>query len=106
MISIADLQSSYLTVNFKETQLTNIRVGDPAEFTVDAYPGRTFRGHVASLSPGTGAVFSLLPPENATGNFTKVVQRVPIRIAIDSGADATHPLRIGMSVNVTVTTRG
>ena len=80
-----------MTANFKETQLTNIQVGDAAEFTVDAYPGRTFHGHVASLSPGTGAVFSLLPPENATGNFTKVVQRVPIRVGIDPGADRGPP---------------
>ena len=104
-MSIADLQSVYLTANFKETQLTNIRVGGPAEFTVDAYPGRTFRGHVASLSPGTGAVFSLLPPENATGNFTKVVQRVPVRVRLDGPQDTRHPLRPGMSVTVTITTK-
>jgi membrane fusion protein, multidrug efflux system len=104
LLTVVDLTHIYVTANFKETQLAGIHVGSPAEFTVDAYPGRTFHGHVASLSPGTGAVFSLLPPENATGNFTKVVQRVPIRIASDSGADANHPLRIGMSVNATVTT--
>src|SRR5207253_5546606 len=104
LLSVADLAHVYVTANFKETQLAGIHVGSPAEFTVDAYPGRVFRGHVESLSPGTGATFSLLPPENATGNFTKVVQRVPIRIAIDSGVDATHPLRLGMSVNATVTT--
>jgi membrane fusion protein, multidrug efflux system len=80
-------------------------VGDPVEFDVDAYPGVTFHGKVESLSPATGARFALLPPDNATGNFTKVVQRLPIRIAVDSTeADPAHPLRPGMSVDVTVTT--
>src|SRR5204863_9493553 len=106
LLTVADLSQVYVIANYKETQLRGVHESSPAEFKVDAYPGRIFRGHVASLSPGTGAVFSLLPPENASGNFTKVVQRVPVKIAIDSGADSTHPLRIGMSVNVTVTTRG
>jgi membrane fusion protein (multidrug efflux system) len=104
LMAVVDLRTVYATANFKETQLDGMRVGSPAEFTVDAYPGHVFRGHVRSMSPGTGSVFSLLPPENATGNFTKVVQRVPIRIAIDEGADTAHPLRLGMSVVVTVTT--
>src|SRR5262249_44394148 len=100
----ADLSHVHVTANFKETQLDGMHAGSPAEFTIDAYPGRVFRGHVASMSPATGSVSSLLPPENATGNFTKVVQRLPIRVAIDSGGAAAHPLRLGMSVNVTVTT--
>ncbi|HEY3284487.1 MAG TPA: HlyD family secretion protein [Armatimonadota bacterium] len=103
LMAVTDLHSVDVTANLKETQLKGVRVGSPAEFTVDSYPGRVFHGHVASLSPGTGAVFSLLPPENATGNFTKVVQRVPIKVAIDSGEDASHPLRLGMSAVVTVT---
>jgi membrane fusion protein (multidrug efflux system) len=78
-------------------------VDDQATFTVDAYPGRTFVGHVESLSPGTGSVFALLPPENATGNFTKIVQRLPVRIKVDGGADGEHPLRLGMSVVTSVT---
>ena len=82
---------------------SGIHVGSPAEITVDAYPGRVFRGHVESLSPGTGAAFSLLPPENGTGNFTKVVQRVPVKVVIDRGADAAHPLLLGMSTTVTIT---
>jgi membrane fusion protein (multidrug efflux system) len=99
---LADLGSADVTANYKETQLEGMRVGSPAEVAVDAYPDHPFRGHVVSLSAGTGAVFALLPPENATGNFTKVVQRVPIKIAIDEGLDAAHPLRLGMSVEATV----
>ncbi len=76
----------WVTANLKETQVRDVNPGDKATFTVDAYPGRTFYGHVESLSPATGARFSLLPPDNATGNFTKVVQRVPVRISVDSGA--------------------
>jgi len=102
LLSVVDLGSAYITANFKETQLDEMRVGSPATFTVDSYPGRQFRGHVSSLSPGTGAIFSLLPPENATGNFTKIVQRLPVKIEVDSGADENHRLRLGMSVVVTV----
>jgi membrane fusion protein (multidrug efflux system) len=72
--------------------------------TVDAYKGTEFRGHVESLSPATGAKFSLLPPDNATGNFTKVVQRIPVRIRLDTPQSAVHPLRPGMSVVATITT--
>ena len=104
LMSIVPDTNVWVTANMKETQLAKIRVGDPAEFTVDAYPGRTFHGKVESLSPATGARFALLPPDNATGNFTKVVQRLPVRIAVDSTADPAHPLRPGMSVDVTVTT--
>ncbi|HXI21595.1 MAG TPA: HlyD family efflux transporter periplasmic adaptor subunit [Gemmatimonadales bacterium] len=95
----------WVTANLKETELEGITVGDSTSFTVDAYPGRVFTGRVESLSPATGARFALLPPDNATGNFTKVVQRVPVRIAVEGGADAAHPLRPGMSVVVTITTR-
>jgi len=104
LMSIVPDTNIWITANMKETQLAKIRVGDPAEFDVDAYPGRTFHGKVESLSPATGARFALLPPDNATGNFTKVVQRVPIRIAVDDTTDPEHPLRPGMSVDVTVTT--
>ena len=75
------------------------------EFTVDAYPDQTFHGKVESLSPATGARFALLPPDNATGNFTKVVQRVPVRIAVDQPESGPTPLRPGMSVEVTISTR-
>ncbi len=105
LLSLVPEEDVWVTANLKETQLAKVAVGDDAEFSVDAYPGRTFRGKVESLSPATGARFSLLPPDNATGNFTKVVQRVPVRVAVDNTTDATHPLRPGMSVEVTITTR-
>jgi membrane fusion protein, multidrug efflux system len=104
LMSIVPDQDLWVTANLKETQLTHVRVGDHAEFTVDAYPGRKFEGRVESLSPATGARFALLPPDNATGNFTKVVQRVPVRIAVDQPSQTTVPLRPGMSVDVTIET--
>ncbi|HET9040615.1 MAG TPA: HlyD family secretion protein, partial [Gemmatimonadales bacterium] len=104
LMSIVPDTNVWVTANLKETQLAKVRVGDPVEFDVDAYPDVTFHGKVESLSPATGARFALLPPDNATGNFTKVVQRVPVRIAVDGSADPAHPLRPGMSVDVTITT--
>jgi membrane fusion protein, multidrug efflux system len=89
--------------NFKETQLTYMRPGQHASFTVDAYPQRTFHGTVSSQSPGTGSSFSLLPPENSSGNWVKVVQRLPVRISVDD-ADPRLPLAVGMSVEATVDT--
>ena len=88
----------WVVANFKETQLTHMRPGQPAEITVDAYPGVRFQGRVDSLQSGTGARFSLLPPENATGNFVKVVQRVPVKIVLDDPPDAHCLLAPGMSV--------
>ena len=105
LMSLVPLSDVWVTANLKETQTANITPGDPADFTVDAYGGRHFSGHVESLAPATGAKFSLLPPDNATGNFTKVVQRIPVRIRLDSKNDPARPLRPGMSVNVTVTTK-
>ena len=104
LMSVVPLDDVWLTANLKETQIQNVKAGDAVAFTVDAYPGTDFKGHVESLSPATGARFSLLPPDNATGNFTKVVQRVPVRIRPDA-VDAAHPLRPGMSVTVTIATR-
>jgi membrane fusion protein, multidrug efflux system len=104
LMSIVPDSEVWVTANLKETQLTGVRVGDPVEFTVDAYPGRKFSGRVESLSPATGARFSLLPPDNATGNFTKVVQRVPVKIAVEQPSDTTPPLRPGMSVDVEIAT--
>src|SRR5207244_419587 len=103
LMSEVPLSDVWVTANLKETQTANVTPGDPADFTVDAYPGRHVKGHVESLSPATGAKFSLLPPDNATGNFTKVVQRIPVRIRPDAQNDATHPLRPGMSVVLTIT---
>ena len=92
----------WVIANFKETQITKMTVGQPVEIKVDAYPSIKFKGHVDSLQPGTGSVFSLLPPENATGSFIKVVQRVPVKIIIDSKFDPYHPLWPGLSVIPTV----
>ena len=104
VVQIVPVEDVWVTANFKETQLTKMRTGEPVEVDVDAYPGTKLHGTVQSFSGATGARFSLLPPENATGNFTKVVQRVPVRIHIDSPPQ-DRPLRPGMSVGVTVDTR-
>ena len=90
---------------FKETQLNEIRPGQRAEVDVDAYGRKSFNGHIDSIAAATGARFSLLPPENATGNFVKVVQRVPVKIVLDQGQDPEHLLRPGMSVTARVFTR-
>jgi multidrug resistance efflux pump len=92
----------YVTANFKETQLTYVRVGQKAEIEADIYPGYTYHGHVDSISMGTGAAFSLLPPENATGNWVKVVQRVPVKIVFDQAIPEDKPLRLGLSVEVAI----
>ncbi|WP_028225209.1 HlyD family secretion protein [Paraburkholderia ferrariae] len=105
MLTVVPVQSTYLEANFKETQIGRMRVGQPVELHVDALPGHTLHGVVDSFSPGTGAQFALLPPENATGNFTKIVQRVPVRIRIDTGPQTRHVLLPGMSVTVDVDTR-
>ncbi len=104
MMSVVPLAAIYITANFKETQVGLMRPGQPASISVDALPGVTLKGHVESVSPGTGAQFSLLPPQNATGNFTKIVQRVPVRIAIDAGPEARRVLVPGLSVEVDVDT--
>jgi membrane fusion protein (multidrug efflux system) len=104
MMALVPLQDAWITANYKERQITHIRPGQKVEFSVDAYPGRTFTGQVDSIMAGTGAAFSLLPPENATGNYVKVVQRIPVKIAIDSSSDPQHLLRVGMSVVPTVVT--
>ena len=95
----------FITANFKETQLAEIRVGQPAEIEVDAYQGATAIGCVESVSAATGSKFALLPPDNATGNFTKVVQRIPVRLKVKQGLGADRPLRPGMSVTVHVDTK-
>jgi membrane fusion protein, multidrug efflux system len=91
-------QDFWVTANFKETQLTHMRVGQPVEIFVDAFPDRTFHGHIQSFQAGTGGRFSLLPPENATGNYVKVVQRVPVKIVFDPGNQDLQLLGLGMSV--------
>jgi len=95
----------WITANFKETQLADMRPGQPVRISVDAYPNLDLRGHVDSIQLGSGSKFTAFPPENATGNFVKVVQRVPVKIVIDSGLDPKIPLPLGISVEPTVTVR-
>ncbi len=97
--------SLYVEANLKETQMTNIAAGAIVEMTFDALPNQTFEGRVASISPATGAIFSLLPADNATGNFTKIVQRVPVRIALPQEALETGKLRAGLSTEVSIDIR-
>jgi len=98
LMALVPLQDAWITANYKERQITYIRPGQKVEFRVDAYPGRTFSGQIDSIMAGTGAAFSLLPPENATGNYVKVVQRVPVKIVFDKDETKGHELRPGMSV--------
>jgi len=104
LLSIVPLEEIWVTANFKETQLRKMRPGQQALVSVDAYGGRAYRGHIESIAAATGERFSLLPPENATGNFVKVVQRVPVKIVLEKGQDPEHLLRPGMSVVATVFT--
>jgi membrane fusion protein (multidrug efflux system) len=103
VFSLISNKNVWVEANFKETQMTYMHPGQEATFEIDAYPDKDFKGHVISTSPGTGASFSLLPPENATGNWVKIVQRVPVRISIDYNKDM-QLLSSGLSVNVTVDT--
>ena len=105
LMSITSDTGLFITANFKETQLAKLRIGQTVELDVDAYDGARIEGVVESISPATGARFTLLPPDNASGNFTKVVQRVPVRIRITKGLDASRPLRIGLSVMAHVNTK-
>ncbi|MGA7561833.1 MAG: HlyD family secretion protein [Desulfobaccales bacterium] len=95
----------WIQANYKETQLTNVYIGQPAEVDVDTYPGVKFKGRVDSIMSGTGSAFSLLPPENATGNWVKVVQRIPVKIVLLPPIPENRPLRLGMSTEVTIDTR-
>jgi membrane fusion protein (multidrug efflux system) len=105
LLTIVPSDEVYVVANFKETQVGLMRPGQPAEIRVDALPGIAFRGTVVSITPGTGANFSLIPPQNATGNFTKIVQRVPVRIRIDAGPAARKVLSPGLSLTAEVDTR-
>src|SRR5712671_3622839 len=102
LLAVVPLGKLYVTANFKETQLTDVRVGQKAEIVADIYPGYTYKGHVDSISMGTGAAFSLLPPENATGNWVKVVQRVPVKIVFEKPPPPDKPLRLGLSVELAI----
>lgn len=105
LMTIVPMERLYVIANFKETQIGRMRIGQPVRLHVDALPGLEIRGRVESFSPGTGSEFALLPPENATGNFTKIVQRVPVRIRLEQH-DRNSPLMPGLSVNAEVDTRG
>ncbi|HEX4571321.1 MAG TPA: HlyD family secretion protein, partial [Dongiaceae bacterium] len=106
LISLVPAQGLWVDANFKESQLARLRAGLPARIEADVLPGEVFTGHVASLAPATGAEFSVLPPENATGNFTKIVQRVPVRILLEGDASILGRLRPGLSVTVDIDERG
>jgi membrane fusion protein (multidrug efflux system) len=105
LLSIVPLTQLWVDANFKEAELRNIRIGQPATIEADIYGSKVeYHGKVAGLSAGTGSAFSLLPAQNATGNWVKVVQRLPVRITLDAQELAKHPLRIGLSTLVTVDT--
>ena len=103
VISFVD-KTKWVEANYRETQLTHVKVGDPAEIHIDEYPGQTIHGKVVEIAPASGSQFALLPPDNATGNFTKVIQRIPVKIALDDPELATK-LRPGLSVTATVRTK-
>ena len=105
LLSITPARGLWVDANFKEDQLAGVAPGRRATILADGVPGHVFQGHVVSLSPGTGAVYSVIPPENATGNFTKIVQRVPVRIAFDGADELLLRLRPGLSTTVQVDTR-
>jgi membrane fusion protein, multidrug efflux system len=102
LMAVVPLQNIYVEANFKETQLTNVRLGQPVSISADIYPGYEYNGKVVGIRAGTGAAFSLIPPENATGNWIKVVQRIPVKIELDKAPPADHPLRVGTSLDVTI----
>ncbi|HEY8130029.1 MAG TPA: HlyD family secretion protein [Hyphomicrobium sp.] len=106
VIAVVSLPGIWVIANYKETQMTNIRLGQPARVSVDAFPDLKLTGHVVSWAPGTGSTFALLPPDNATGNFTKVVQRVPVKIVLDPNPALGTLVRPGMSVEATIDTQG
>ncbi len=105
LMAVVELTDIWVVANYKETELENIRPGQLVKIKVDSYPGKVFKGTVDSIMAGTGVTFSLFPPENATGNYVKVVQRIPVKIVLNQGEDKDHLLRIGMSVEPTVIAR-
>lgn len=105
LMAVVPVDATYVVANYKETQLTDVRPGQPVAIEVDTFPGATFRGRVDSIAPASGQEFALLPPDNATGNFTKVVQRIPVKIVLDTGSPVIGQLRPGMSVTPSIDTR-
>ncbi|NJN32953.1 MAG: HlyD family secretion protein [Saprospiraceae bacterium] len=102
LMAITNHEKIWVIANFKETQIEKMKIGQEAEIEVDAYEKKVFKGTIESFSQATGAKFSLLPPDNATGNFVKVTQRIPTKILIDEAKDTNYPLRAGMSVKVKI----
>jgi membrane fusion protein, multidrug efflux system len=105
LMAVVPLSAAYVVANYKETQLADVHPGQPVSIAVDTYPGVTFNGHVDSIAPASGQEFALLPPDNATGNFTKVVQRIPVKIVLDPTGGFAGDLRPGMSVYPTIETK-
>jgi membrane fusion protein (multidrug efflux system) len=105
LMAIVPLRSVYVVANYKETQLTNVRPGQPVDIAVDTFPGHAVHGVVDSIAPASGQQFALLPPDNATGNFTKIVQRIPVKIVLRDDTALAGMLRPGMSVEPTIDTR-
>lgn len=105
LMAVVPTDAAYIVANYKETQLTDVRAGQKVEIEVDTFPGQVFEGHVDSISPASGQEFALLPPDNATGNFTKVVQRIPVKIVLDRKSPLAVVLRPGMSVYPTIDTK-
>ena len=104
-MAIVPLHSVYVVANYKETQLTDVHPGQPVDIEVDTFPGQTVHGAVDSIAPASGQEFALLPPDNATGNFTKIVQRIPVKIVLRDDTALAGLLRPGMSVEPTIDTR-
>ncbi|MBM7060576.1 HlyD family secretion protein [Pseudomonas sp. UL073] len=105
LLAVVPLERAYVVANFQETQLTHVRPGQPVQVGVDTFPGEVLRGHVESIAPATGVTFAAVAPDNATGNFTKVVQRIPVKIVLDAGQPLVGHLRVGMSVDASIDTR-
>jgi membrane fusion protein (multidrug efflux system) len=105
LMSVVPIDGAYVVANYKETQLTDVREGQAVAIAVDTFPGQVVHGHVDSIAPASGQEFALLPPDNATGNFTKVVQRIPVKIAVTGDDGSPVELRPGMSVIPTIETK-
>ncbi|KAF1053790.1 MAG: putative multidrug resistance protein EmrK [Stenotrophomonas maltophilia] len=106
LLAVVPLQNAYVVANFQETQLTDVQPGQAVDVRVDTFPGQTLRGHVDSIAPATGLSFSPIAPDNATGNFTKIVQRIPVKIVLDADQPLRDKLRVGMSVVARIDTQG
>lgn len=102
LMAVTDVNQVWVVANYKETELNNIRIGQKVNISIDAYPDKTFRGKVESIAGATGAKYALLPPENATGNFVKVVQRVPVKIVFTEAPNPKYPIRLGLNVTASI----